>query len=54
VSPDELRIVAMLRRVADNYEARAEASWRGFFGNDRLRAELCRKLAAAIEAGKHR
>jgi hypothetical protein len=51
MTPDELRIAAFLRRLADNYEARAA---RRPFSFDRMRAELLRGIAVAIEEGKHR
>lgn len=51
MSVDEQRIAAWLRKVADNYDARAE---RRPFSFDRVRAKLLRDMAVAIEQGKHR
>lgn len=51
VSPDEHRIVNALRKWADNLDARAD---RNPFSFDRVRANILRKVAVAIEEGRHR
>lgn len=51
LSPDERRIVVFLQRRAELYDQAAAANP---FSFHRVRATLCRKIAAAISAGKHR
>lgn len=51
MSPDEHRIVNALRKWADNLDARAD---RNPFSFDRVRANILRKVAVAIEEGRHR
>lgn len=51
LSIDEHRVVQALERWALLYDAGAA---RNPFGLDRVRAKLCRKIAQAINEGKHR
>lgn len=51
LSPDERRILTALERWAAAYE---EAYAKNPFSFNAVRAKLCRKIAHAINAGKHR
>lgn len=51
LSPDERRILVAIERWAVAYE---EAYAKNPFSFNGIRAKLCRKIAAAINAGKHR
>lgn len=51
LSADEIRIAAWLQRRAELHEA---AAAKNPFTFHRVRAELCRKLAAAVKQGGHR
>lgn len=53
LSPDEHRIVIFLQKLAERYEQQAPHNPFTYPVN-MVRAKLCRRLAAAINEGRHR